>query len=149
MPADYKWISDATESGDPRHWPEIVRVYQECPEFRWVILSHVPHYWLEHGELVAPLVREALRDKQLSDVALPAASICPSLFDAAVTALKETKPAGMFSVPVLACQLGLVSCVNAFEALPAAQRHRVRQKVEAELQRRYGPTITREVGLGT
>jgi hypothetical protein len=85
----YEWIANATETGDPRLWSRILELYKQHPNLRWVTLSHIPFYWTEHPGLVVPLVREALRDPALTDVALQAAAAFPSLRRDVVDCLQD------------------------------------------------------------
>jgi hypothetical protein len=142
MPVNAENLHKATESGDPQLWPEIVTVYQENPGLRWGVLWHIRFYWKDHPDLVAPLVKGALRDRRLYDAALSAASRCPSLVGDVVASLRkrhlwESVPEKEV-VATLACQLGYLTDPWEFEELPLPKRQRVQEKVRKELERRYG-----------
>jgi hypothetical protein len=83
------WMENATETGDPTLWPEIVRLYRQHPHLRWVTLWHIPFYWKGHPDLVLPLIREALRDPDILEVALHAAAHFPALMEDVVACLKD------------------------------------------------------------
>jgi hypothetical protein len=82
-------MSNATESGDPKLWSRILELYKQHPNLRWVTLWHIPFYWTEHPVLVAPLVREALRDPALTNVSLQAAAAFPSLKEDVIDCLRD------------------------------------------------------------
>src|SRR5438874_2604003 len=84
-------MESAIETGDPNRWPEILRVYREHPSVRWAALWHLRIYWQEQAELVVPLVREALQDPEVWQVALESAAYFPQL--AADVAACLTMPA--------------------------------------------------------
>jgi hypothetical protein len=90
----YEWIANATESGDPKLWSRILELYKHHPNLRWVTLWHIPFYWTEHPGLVVPLVREALRDPALTDVAVQAAAAFPSLRRDVVDCLQDLEVFG-------------------------------------------------------
>jgi hypothetical protein len=83
------WMHNATETGDPDLWPEILRVYTEQPRTRRVALMHLPFYWQEQPTLVVPLLKEALRDHDLVSQALDAAGYFPGLEEQVVACLKD------------------------------------------------------------
>jgi hypothetical protein len=70
-------------------WPQIRKFYQDRPDCRWSILFHLPIYWREYENMVAPLFREALRDPEQCDQAIEAVEEFPSLAADAVVALRD------------------------------------------------------------
>jgi hypothetical protein len=85
----HRWMSDATEAGDRTLWPRILALYRDDPRLRWMTISHIRFYWTEHSDLVVPLVREALNDPELFDIALDATTSFPELYDDAVACLRR------------------------------------------------------------
>lgn len=83
-----RWLGSALETGDPQFWPKIRQLYQEHPHWRWTILFHLRIYWGEHEQMVAPLLREALRDPEQCAAAFEAVDTFPSAADAAIAALE-------------------------------------------------------------
>jgi hypothetical protein len=83
-------MANATETGDRQLWPRILRRYGEHPDLRWVTLWHIRFYWKEHADLVVPLVRDALREPKLLDVAISAAAVFPEMADDLVLCVRES-----------------------------------------------------------
>jgi hypothetical protein len=96
-----RWLRNATETGDPQFWPKIQQLYQEHPEWRWVILFHLRCYWGEHEAMVAPVLQQALRDPEQCEVAFEALEVFPSLAEEAIAALADPECLRRVSWPAL------------------------------------------------
>jgi hypothetical protein len=83
------WVHNALETGDPQFWPQIREFYRKEPKFRWTIVTHLRFYWGEHENLVAPLLKEALRDPEQCAAAFEAVETFPALAEDVVAALND------------------------------------------------------------
>jgi hypothetical protein len=139
------WMGNATETGDPTLWPEIVRLYRQHHQLRWVTLWHIPFYWKQHSDLVLPLIRQALRDPELLEVALHAAAYFPALVEDVVACLKDPARRSRVRpweiVRALSRQLGISKEEDGglpdYPSLGWGEEDPVLGKIQAELRERF------------
>lgn len=147
------WMEFATETGDPRLWPEIRQRYREHPETRWTALQHLAYYWIERPDLAVPLLREALQDPALRDRALETASHYPAMADDIVRLL--TREGGFRwwelgeLLGTLAAQLGFITSPGDFDQDGWRRDDALIRQIAAALQRRYRIDLDRLIPVVT
>jgi hypothetical protein len=119
----------------------ILDSYYRYPELRHDILYRLPLYRREQPDLVTPLIREALRDPELCEIALRAASVFPTLADEVVAALREPHLlAGVDPdqiLDVLVVLFGLDEFPMLWRSWASSIQVQLTLQVQSELKRRY------------